>query len=264
MRFYDGDPAADGSFIDERYVNISGISNVTFNVTWLSKVGLHNIYIIIDPTYSTNDFDRNNNIAYNNTFTSLWQIYYGQITSSMANLGYYNYTFINWSLSTSSSLNIYVTSAGSDINWVSLEAITLNTSGEQDENCLNDFNDLDLSLNIENFSDSINSTYSIDNYPIRTSNYSVYNVMVRDVPEAMSTNNTNFYTGILWDTSDTVLPYYSYESTPSLRSDVIFVTKVNYNQEGAYGIYDYEIKVPAFLREYNGDEGVVQFYYELQ
>jgi hypothetical protein len=264
VRFYDGNPLVDGLFIGDTYINITGLSNVTNNITWLSKVGLHNIYIQIDPLFSINDLNRSNNVAYNNTFTSLWQIYHGQITSSTTNLGSNNATFLNWSLSTSSSVNIYVTSAGSNINWMSLEAITRNNTGGQDVDSLNDFEDIDLSLSIENFSDSINSTYSIGGYPISISNYSIYHVLVRDVPETMSTNNTNFYTGILWDTSDAILPYYSYDSVPSFRSDLLFVTKVNYNQQGAYGIYDYEIKVPAFLREYKGDEGVVQFYYEIQ
>ncbi len=264
IRFYDGNPASGGLVIDDIYINITGISNITINTTWLSKVGIHNIYVQIDPVYATKDLDRNNNIAYNNTFTSLWQTYYGKATPSTANLGSANYTFINWSLSNTASVNIYVTGAGSNINWVSLEAITRNNTGDQDVDSLNDFYDIDLSLGIENFSDSINNTYSIGGYPISTSNYTVYGVSVRDVPEVMSTNNTNFYTGILWDISDTLLSYYSYESIPLSRQDIVFVTKTNHDSEGAYGVYDYEIRIPAFLRMYRGEGDVVQFYYEIQ
>jgi hypothetical protein len=87
---------------------------------------------------------------------------------------------------------------------------------------------------------------------------------VTNVPEAKSTNNTNFYTGILWDTSDTAPSYYSYNSTPSLRADVVFVTQLNYNKLGSYGNYDYELSVPAFLRNYKNNGENVQLYYEIQ
>ena len=35
------------------------------------------------------------------------------------------------------------------------------------------------------------------------------------------------------------------------KEDIIFVAEINKISEGAYGIYDYEIKIPSKLREYN-------------
>ena len=80
----------------------------------------------------------------------------------------------------------------------------------------------------------------------------------------MSTNSTSFYTGILWDVDDSSDSYYSCQSSKIFREDLIFVTKSNRNNQGAYGIYDYEIKVPANLRSYKGSTETITFYYELK
>ena len=48
------------------------------------------------------------------------------------------------------------------------------------------------------------------------------------------------------------------------KEDVIFVAPINKNAEGTYGIYDYEIRVPAKLREYNSaDSKAAVFYVEI-
>jgi hypothetical protein len=272
VRFYDGNPASNlisnATVIGDVYLSINGVSSAVVNTSWISKVGVHDIYVLIDPENVINDLDRTNNKADNVTSTSIWQIYYGQVTS-LANIlgsttGETANVFVNWSINTNAPVTIYVASTESDINWASLKAISRNTSGDQNAQTLDDFTDIDLSLGLENYSDSINATYTSNGYPTVLSNYTVHDMQIENVPEAMSTNNTNFYTGILWDSNDTVLPYYSYQENPSSRPDIVFVTKVNYNQIGTYGIYDYELRVPAFLRDYKGENsGVVQFYYEI-
>jgi hypothetical protein len=265
VRFYDGNPFVDGVIIGDKYVNITGLENLIVNMTWPAVVGSHNIYVYVDPFSSVNDLDRASNVAYNSTFTTVWQTYYGSVTPSKTFLGSANTSvFINWTMTSSSPINIYVANANSNVDWSSLKAFTKNITEGEDVETLNDFYDLDLTLGTENFTDSVNSTYSVNGYPTQTSNYTVYDLVVSSVPDSMSTNNTNFYTGILWDSSDSTTPYYSYQSEISLRPDLLFVTKVNYDKEGLYGIYDYELKVPAYFRDYKGTSDNVLFYYEIK
>ena len=71
----------------------------------------------------------------------------------------------------------------------------------------------------------------------------------------------SFQTGILWDTTDDVGDS---EYADTDNEDLIFVTKLNENALGAYGIYDYEFRVPALLREYNTSNILtVSFYIEV-
>jgi len=268
VRFYDGDPDDVGVQIGTNvFVNISGIQNVKVNTTWNVPVGAHQIFVKIDPLNNINETDKTNNKANNNTFVSVWQTYYGNVTI-LTQLGASsndtNNIFLNWSAQYYPKANVYVASPGSSINWLALQALARNSTGEATDDTLNDFAELDLSLGIENFTDSVNNTYSSSGLPLRLSNYILFYRNVTNVPEAQSTNNTNFYTGILWDTSDTMFSYYQYESNPSLRIDVVFVTRLNYNMAGAYGNYDYELSVPAFLRNYKGVGETVQLYYEVQ
>ena len=78
---------------------------------------------------------------------------------------------------------------------------------------------------------------------------------------ANSINNSNFVTGILWDSSD---DDGDYEFNESGKEDLVFVTQINTSSQGAYGIYDYELRVPARLREYSTtDSSAAAFYLEL-
>jgi len=62
----------------------------------------------------------------------------------------------------------------------------------------------------------------------------------------------------LWDSSDANNGEYNG------TQDVVFITKLNNNAPGRYGIYDYEIKIPVRLREYDtADSNNVYFYYDL-
>ncbi len=77
------------------------------------------------------------------------------------------------------------------------------------------------------------------------------------MPVINSTNTTNFKTGILWDKSDGNTEYNG-------TQDIIFITEINEQQQGSQGIYDFEIKVPALLRNYNAAGTSVAFYVELK
>jgi hypothetical protein len=75
-------------------------------------------------------------------------------------------------------------------------------------------------------------------------NWAIYGQVIGNVPVINSTNTSSFRTGILWDASDPNNG--GYNGT----QDLVFLTKANHNQTGKYGLYDYELRVPANLRKY--------------
>ena len=47
------------------------------------------------------------------------------------------------------------------------------------------------------------------------------------------------------------------------QEDLIFITKINPLQQGQYGIYNYEIKIPALLRNYKPGNPTVDFFIDI-
>jgi len=43
----------------------------------------------------------------------------------------------------------------------------------------------------------------------------------------------------------------------------VFITQINPNSEGKYGSYDYEIRVPAMLRDYKAGDSKLAIYVEI-
>jgi len=138
-------------------------------------------------------------------------------------------------------------------------AIGKNTTGE---NTADDFSDIDTLLSMTSFADSVSNIFTNSSGDIRnTTSIMIFNNWVNDVPIANSTNNTNFQTGILWDSSDDSDGEYSQGD----KEDLVFITELNKGKVGAYGTYDYEIRIPAKLREYyNTDSRKVVFYSDLR
>jgi hypothetical protein len=78
------------------------------------------------------------------------------------------------------------------------------------------------------------------------------------VPVINSTNSSAFQTGMLWDYSDENNG--EYNGTQSL----VFISGISPRTASKYGIYDYEIRVPAMLRQYKeSNYDTVSFYAEL-
>jgi hypothetical protein len=265
IRFYEGDPDNGGFQIGtDRFANLSALGNKTVNVTWTAKIGNYSLYAKIDPLDSIVESDETNNKAFNTTYTSGWQIYYGNFSGKWTLGNAQNKTVSNWSIGSSISANIYVSDSDSAISWSALKAISRDKFNAATSNTLNDFEDIDLCLGMENLTDSTNITYSSNGNPRTTSTYTIFTNSITNVPDANSTNNTNFQTGILWDADDSSDDVYSCQPNHALREDLVFVTRVNPHKTGAYGTYDYEIRVPAKLRSYKDSSDTVSFYYEIK
>ena len=242
------------------YINLSVGENAIVNATWTAKVGLYNIYVVVDPPYETNgsiqELDESNNVANKTIFIPAYHIYYGDIIADLLLASVSDKCIHSWFNETNINGNIYVADADSSINWTSLFAIGTDLSYNSVHN---DFEEIDSALTLTKLIDSANNSYT-ENGEIKVSDsFVVYGNNINDVPIVNSTNTFDFVTGILWDSSDINPGEYNGSQ------DLIFITKVNQNKQGRYGIYDYEIKVPASLKRYvtPNNENTVTFYVEL-
>lgn len=65
VRFYDGDPAADGVVIGEQIINVPGRGSTTVEVTWdtSNTKGHREIYVWVDPKNAIEEYHEDNNVA---------------------------------------------------------------------------------------------------------------------------------------------------------------------------------------------------------
>ena len=230
-------------------------------VITVAKQGTYNIYVIVDAPLATNgsihEINESNNEANNTIFIPAYHTYYGNISADIALDSASNHSIFMWFNETQVSGNVFFIDSDSSITWTNLIALGINISGK---NATNDFEEADDALSITGFSDSINATYTYNSYAKNLGSFLVYSINITNVPVVNSTDNLNFITGVLWDSSD--INTGEYDGT----QDLVFITKINNNAQGKYGVYDYEIKIPANLISYitpNNDNSVT-IYTELR
>jgi hypothetical protein len=238
--------------------SISAFSNASFSTAWSPSIGFTNIYAYADLSNIISESNETNNYANLTAFVPAWQQYYGNVSVEKILSNSASDSLSTWGNMSISTGNIFVVDSDSNINWLHLQAFGRDTSNAS---IANDFTELDSMLNMTSFSDSVNAIYTNNtNTPLQTDNFTIFKKIISNVPIAKSTNNTNFYTGILWDYSKDHNGQYD----TSDKEDIAFVTKINKKATGAYGTYDYEIRIPANLRNYLGpDTTNVNFYYDL-
>ena len=120
-----------------------------------------------------------------------------------------------------------------------------------------DFAEIDTALGSTDFNDSVNDTWTRNGGLVNSRDIDVFSSTIQNVPVINSTNESSFVTGILWDTSDGGAEY---DGT----QDLVFITIINESKAGQFGTYDYEIKIPATLRDYQAGTASVTFYTELK
>lgn len=258
--FYEGDPLSGGVQIgSNRTISVPAFGNFTTNITWNAKIGRTNIFVFADINNSIAETNETNNIANRTINVSSWQIFYGNVSTNMvlssfelANLSY-------WLNASNLTGNVYVSDTESEISWNSLLAFGRNKTGSFTNN---DFFDIDNLFNSSAHDDSIQNIFTTDgSNPRAINSFIVHNEMINYVPIVNSTNNSNFLTGILWDSSD---DFADGEYSQDDKEDVVFIANVEKQKQGYYGIYDYEIKVPVRLRQYQGpDNSNVYVYFDL-
>ena len=260
--FFENDPDLPGSIQinGNKTLSVSNLSNATANVTWNAKIGFTNIFVYADINNAISEYNESNNKNNNTITVGAWQEFYGNVSIDkiLSDEGKRNLTA--WFNESSISGNIFIADTESNVDWLSLQAIGRNTT---DGKTSNDFSEIDALLNMTSFNDSVSNIFTTDgNTPIATDSFFIYKNTIYNVPIINSTNNTNFITGILWDTSDDASSDGEYSQAD--KEDLVFVSKVNKNAQGKYGIYDYEMRIPVRLREYyTTDSSDVYIYFDL-
>ena len=252
--FYNGDPNSGGKQIDDnKTISVPGLSNITINVTWGAEIGYSNIFVVADVNNSIIEANESNNWANKTIDVGAWQEFYGNISGNKILASYSSFNMSAWLNESNLGGNIFITDSESDVDWFSLQAIGKNIVND---NANNDFSDIDFLLDMGEFKDSVSISFENRRY----TNFTVHQKEIANVSVINSTIDSDFMTGILWDMSDDSDGEFSQKD----REDLIFVSNINKGKEGAYGFYDYELRVPAKLREYNSsDISNVYLYYDL-
>ncbi len=254
--FFMGDPSL-GQSLGETIINISAISSITSNISWNAQIGPNNIFIFADDNLAIAENNESNNQA-NKTFSiNAWQEVYGNTSIDKIIGENYSISIGKWFSENSTIGSVFITDSECSINWLSLQAIGKTKAGTDSSD---DFLEIDELLNMTSFSDSVSNIFSNNQVPKQTESMLIHQNEITGVPVVKSTNNSDFLTGILWDTSDDSNGEYDYSD----KEDLVFATEVNKSARGEYGTYDYEIKIPSRLRQYySTDTREVYLYYDL-
>jgi hypothetical protein len=257
--FFEGDPSNSGTNIENSTINITQLSSIWTNVSWNVKIGPNNLFIIADYNSLINEDDETNNKANKTISINSWQDIYGNTTVDKI-IGNGTDKIKKWFNESNLGGNIFVTDSESSINWLSLQAIgEIKEGGESTD----DFLEIDYLLGMNFFEDSVSKLFSDNQNPKEIKDIIVHQKEIQNIPIINSTNNSNFITGILWDYSDDTNGTGG-EFDLADKEDIVFLANINKESEGTYGFYDYQIKIPSKLREYqNLDSEEIYLYYDL-
>ena len=245
-------------------VSVPAFSSVTVAQVWEAEIGPNNISIMVDPSNAFLETNESNNNATKKISISAYHTYFGKARAITA-LGI---GFDSLFETENAGCNLLVADTDSAVDFSSLQAIGRRESGIP---ALNDFIDLDTVLNMTNFEDSISTEWTrfgnvplpaFKFFPRETTSLVVFAETIAKIPIINSTNTTAFRTGILWDTSDNT-QVFNRQFDLGDREDLIFVANINQSAAGKYGVYDYEITIPALLRDYKQGSSTVDFYLDM-
>ncbi len=259
VEFWDDAINIGNSTID--FLPFSSTSVIRF---WNAEIGPSNITVRVDPKNIFLESNETNNNATQKVSISAYHTYVGTVRSFTA-LGIGSDFLFG---TETSGCNLLVTDSDSTVDFSALKALGRRKIFGVG---LNDFIDADVLLNMTFFDDSISAEWtSFDNspspffkiFPQETRPFLVFNKTILDVPIVNSTNSTFFRTGILWDASDDT-DGSNGQFDINDKEDLIFVANINQSKSGKFGVYDYEIKIPALLREYKPGSSTVDFFIDL-
>lgn len=248
VRFYLDDPDIDGVQINGDVIisNITGLSNTTVNITYNVSPGRNNIFVVADVLDNISELSETNNKANNTLNVDSYTTVYGQATANITLETSGNRSIFLSKFDGNTSGNIFFTRTGSDISFIDLIELGVNTQGD---NTSDDFSDADTLLNMTGFADSINERWTAGtNTPLNVTAINIFGGSLDSVPIVSSDSSGNFTTGILWDSSKDS-GNTQYDTTDA--EPLVFVTQVYQDRGSDYGVNDYVADVPALLRSYN-------------
>ena len=231
--------------IGEQSQSISAGQEKNFSVNWTAQIGRTQLRVVVDPNDIVEELDETNNEATATIDVDAWQTYYGTLVQRLRILADSTAQTYNWSLANIQG-NILAIDDQSITNYLNLQALTRSATGTYR------FEDLalaDQALTMTAFVDSINQTFSNGTGNLLgTDTFVVFGQTITNVPVIQT--STPFRTGVLWDTDDALGDEYD-------GGTLVFVTKINLSQAGQFGTYDYELRIPALLRNNSGSDTAV-------
>jgi hypothetical protein len=238
-------------------INVSAFSAAIASQLWETEIGPNNIMVVVDPDNVVVESDENNNDASISISIGAYHVYYGTAKSYFG-LGFESDFLVGNEML---GCNVLIADTDSNVDFSSLQAIGRKKKFGR---APNDFRDIDKLLGMEDFDDSISNLYARNGwwFPKKVETFIVFGNIIKKVPVIDSTNNSIFKTGILWDTSDDASGFFG-QFDINNQEDLVFITGINQSQPGQYGIYDYEIKIPALLRDYKSGSASVDFFIDL-
>ncbi|MFH1649722.1 MAG: CARDB domain-containing protein [Candidatus Woesearchaeota archaeon] len=260
VRFFNGSILpANQIGTDQTITNLAYGSNKTVNVSFTGRIGPQNIFVQVDSLDNITESYEDNNEANSTLHVTAYQTVLGNVTNNIILDSNNNDTLINFFKDTGLTGTVYFADHGSDVNFITLQALGRNINGIS---TTNDFSDLDTLLGMSGFNDSITKTWTNSGTPKATDTFNIYGETILNVPIISSSQGSSFVTGILWDMDDD--DSFDTEFTIGDKEDIVFVTKVSQNTTSMYGTYDYEAKVPALIRQYKGPGTMLDIYVELR
>ncbi len=246
----------DDQEIGNTTITIPADSSRNTTINWKNQIGKNNLTVKVDPDNSVDESNETNNNASTIFNVNAYHVFYGSVSGKNV-LGSSRETVLKDY--GGRPKNFFAVDRQSSFDFYSLEALGIKT------NLLpasKDFAEADTILGMSNYTDSLNLSYSLDgSSPKERRTYRIGGRVVANVPVVNSTNSTStFVTGLLWDKNDDTNG--EYDQTE--KEDLVFFTKVNSSQQGLYGVYDYEIKIAAPLRNYGGGGNEIIFYLEME
>ncbi len=261
VQFFLGDPDVDGVQISGNItVGVLAINeNVTVNVTYILQAGVNNIYVDLDRNQSINESDESNNKLNNTLTVELYQYFYGNVSSGVRLDNSNNDSFVIFGNQSNKDGHIFIADTDSSFDFTNLYALTRN---ELENPTANDFTDADENMNTTPYNDNVKQVWGGGtDTPLQTQNFSLSIGNITYVPIVNSSNSSKFVTGILWDSGDDSSSNDQYDTTD--KEDLVFITRVNASMSGQWGLVDYEIRLPALLREYTGGTDQITIYTEV-
>jgi hypothetical protein len=259
VSFFNGDPDDGGINIENKTIDLNKSEIVFVTSEFTGEIGENEIFVFVDYADFFVELNEGNNEANETINIGSWQFFYGDIlsTSEYELNDEASDNLIAWDAVNFKNGNLFVTDYEASVSWNDLIEIGKDINGD---NSTNDFGEIDSVINMSGYSDSVSEVYTTGGVANNFSSFVVFVETLLNVPIVESINNSNFVTGVLWDSNEDGNG--EFDSTE--REDLIFVAKVNPDSVGTYGIYDYELRVPARLREYdNTNSESVIFYVEI-
>jgi hypothetical protein len=221
---------------------------IVYNFSWVLDIGtfVFDFYAdAYDEVFEVNE--TNNNYTLNIT-VPIWHILYGS----------YNYTY-NLLTDDDENYKVWNVTDPVGVSYFADADAVFNPLQLAPLNGFNDLEEADISLGVDGYLDSIQSLFDKngDGVPDRLITVTVAGRTINNVPVINSTNSSTFLTGILWDSGDGGAQYTG-------AQDIIFITIANASQQGAYGVYDFEVRLPVPLRTHASATPLVTRYDELR